>query len=138
MKKNHTLRAQIVATLLISVLSVGVTAGEHVVSITAPGGHSFGAYGNTNAVHAAANAIREIAKTLPDVIVSDFTGGATVNAIATDARFRVVLPDDDKETLEALRTAVARGVKRENDFRGVKPGDLTKGGTPAEVRWKLD
>ena len=28
-------------------------AGTHTVSISAPGGHSYGSYGNTNAVHAA-------------------------------------------------------------------------------------
>ena len=108
-------------------------AGTHTVSIAAPGGHSYGSYGNTNAVHAA---IREIARTVPEAVVSDFNGGATVNAIATDATFRVTVPDS-KDLRAQIEKAVETGVKRENDFRGVKAGDLAAGGTPAHVRYTI-
>lgn len=113
-------------------------AGTHTVSISAPGGHSYGSYGNTNAVHAAANAIREIEKALPEAVVSDFNGGSTVNAIATDAAFKVTIKNEDAAALEKLKKAIDAGVARENAFRGVKAGDLTASGAPAHVRWKMD
>ncbi len=113
-------------------------AGTHTVSIAAPGGHSYGSYGNTNAVHAAANAIREIEKALPEAVVSDFNGGSTVNAIATDAAFKVTIKNEDPAALEKLKKAIDAGVARENAFRGVKAGDLTASGAPAHVRWKMD
>ena len=113
-------------------------AGTHTVSISAPGGHSYGSYGNTNAVHAAANAIREIEKALPEAVVSDFNGGSTVNAIATDAAFKVTIKNEDAAALEKLKKAIDAGVARENAFRGVKAGDLTASGAPAHGRWKMD
>ena len=113
-------------------------AGTHTVSISAPGGHSYGSYGNTNAVHAAANAIREIEKALPEAVVSDFNGGSTVNAIATDAAFKVTIKNENAAALEKLKNAIDAGVARENAFRGVKAGDLTASGAPAHVRWKMD
>ncbi|MBM6704253.1 peptidase dimerization domain-containing protein [Sutterella massiliensis] len=113
-------------------------AGTHTVSISAPGGHSYGSYGNTNAVHAAANAIREIEKALPEAVVSDFNGGSTVNAIATDAAFKVTIKNEDAAALEKLKKAIDAGVARENAFRGVKAGDLTASGAPAHVRWKME
>ena len=113
-------------------------AGTHTVSISAPGGHSYGSYGNTNAVHAAANAIREIEKALPEAVVSDFNGGSTVNAIATDAAFKVTIKNEDAAALEKLKKAIDAGIARENAFRGVKAGDLTASGAPAHVRWKID
>lgn len=113
-------------------------AGTHTVSISAPGGHSYGSYGNTNAVHAAANAIREIEKALPEAFVSDFNGGSTVNAIATDAAFKVTIKNENAAALEKLKNAIDAGVARENAFRGVKAGDLTASGAPAHVRWKMD
>ena len=87
-------------------------------------------------MHVAANAIREIARTVPEAVVSDFNGGATVNAIATDATFRVTVPDG-KDLRAQIEKAVETGVKRENDFRGVKAGDLAAGGTPAHVRYTI-
>ncbi len=113
-------------------------AGTHTVSISAPGGHSYGSYGNTNAVHAAANAIREIEKALPEAVVSDFNGGSTVNAIATDAAFKLTIKNEDAAALEKLKKAIDAGIARENAFRGVKAGDLTASGAPAHVRWKMD
>lgn len=129
-------RNLLLAFALASVFAGGAMAQTYVVNIAAPGGHSFGSYGNTNAVHAAANAIREIARTVPEAVVSDFNGGATVNAIATDATFRVTVPDS-KNLRAQIEKAVETGVKRENDFRGVKAGDLAAGGTPAHVRYTI-
>ncbi len=70
-------RNLLLAFALASVFAGGAAAQTYVVNIAAPGGHSFGSYGNTNAVHAAANAIREIARTVPEAVVSDFNGALT-------------------------------------------------------------
>ena len=91
-------------------------AGTHTVSISAPGGHSYGSYGNTNAVHAAANAIREIEKALPEAVVSDFNGGSTVNAIATDAAFKVTIKNEDAAALEKLKKSDRRGRRTRKRF----------------------
>ncbi len=118
-------------------------SGVLTVDIQGPGGHSNGAYGNTNAVHAAARAIMEIEKVIPSqkqCVISGFNGGNSVNSIAADGHFKVSLKAKDDKELAALKQkvqqAVKKGVDSENAFRGVKPGDLT-GGVPAEVRFTI-
>lgn len=101
------------------------------VDVIGPGGHSNGDYGNVSAVHAAARAVLEIMKAAPDVMISNERGGVSVNAIAADAHFRVTLPqglapDALKAKAGAVKSAVDRGCTAENDFRGVKPGDVVK------------
>ena len=120
------------AFALASVFAGSAMAQTYVVNITAPGGHSFGSYGNTNAVHAAANAIREIARTVPEAVVSDFNGGATVNAIATDATFRVTVPDS-KDLRTQIEKAVETGVKREKRLPR-REGGRPCGGRHARAR----
>lgn len=102
------------------------------VDVIGPGGHSNGDYGNVSAVHAAARAVLEITKAAPDVMISNEHGGVSVNAIAADAHFRVTLPaglasDALKAKAETVKSSVERGCTAENDFRGVKPGDVVKG-----------
>ncbi len=118
-------------------------SGVLTVDIQGPGGHSNGAYGNTNAVHAAARAIMEIEKAIPSqkqCVISGFNGGNSVNSIAADGHFKVsLMAKDDKElaTLkQKVQEAVNKGVEAENAFRSVKPGDLT-GGVPAQVRYTI-
>ncbi len=118
-------------------------SGVMTVDIQGPGGHSSGAYGNTNAVHAAARAIMEIEKAIPSqaqCVVSNFTGGVSVNAIAADGHFKVALKAKDEKEMAALKQkvtdAVKKGVDAENAFRSVKPGQLT-GGVPSEVRFAI-
>lgn len=113
------------------------------VDIQGPGGHSNGAYGNTNAVHAGARAIMEIEKAIPSqkqCVVSGFSGGVSVNAIAADGHFKVSLNAKDEKEMAQLKqkveAAVKKGVDAENAFRSVKPGQLT-GGVPAEVRYTI-
>ena len=104
-----------------------------------PGGHSNGSYGNTNAVHAGSRAVLELEKALPCAVITDFKGGATVNAIAGDAAFKVntamcKTPEVDNKAL--IEKAIKAGVDKENAFRGVKAGDLVKG-FPAEIQFKI-
>jgi metal-dependent amidase/aminoacylase/carboxypeptidase family protein len=108
------------------------------VSFQGPGGHSNGNYGRTSAVHAAARAITRMAETMDasSYAVSGFEGGNSVNSIASDARFTVQLKGDATAGRAALTAAVDAGVKAENDFRGVKPGDET-GGVPAAISYTI-
>ena len=85
-------------------------------------------------MHAAARAALAIEKAVPDAVITDVKGGVSVNAIAGDASFKVVLPQGDVKTLtKEVTEAVKAGCGSENAFRGIKPGDLTNG-VPAEVR----
>lgn len=111
-----------------------LSAATLTVEILGPGGHSNGNYGRTNAVHAAARAALAIEKAVPDAVITDVKGGVSVNAIAGDASFKVVLPQGDVKTLtKEVTEAVKAGCGSENAFRGIKPGDLTNG-VPAGVR----
>ena len=65
------------------------------VDILGPGGHSNGDYGNVNAVHAAARAVMNLEKAVPDAVVSHINGGASVNAIAADAHFKIMITGKD-------------------------------------------
>ena len=114
-------------------------AASFEVFITGPGGHSNGNYGNTNAVHAASRAVLELEKAVPCVDISDFRGGATVNAIAADAFF-IVNADrcqgDSASVRKSIEEAVRSGCEKENNFRHVKEGDKVRG-FPADIKFSL-
>ena len=111
-----------------------LSAATLTVDIVGPGGHSNGNYGRTNAVHAAARAALAIEETVPGAVITDVKGGVSVNAIAGEASFKVVLPKGDVKALtQKVTDAVKVGCAAENAFRGVKTGDLTNG-VPADVR----
>ncbi len=143
------MKAKFLTTLAIAFV-VGLAAcspsevtGVMDVQIQGPGGHSNGAYGRTNALHAAARAIMEIEKALPDakgVTVTNLNGGNSVNSIAQDGNFRVTLKAKGEKALaemkDKVRAAVAAGVAAENAFRNAKEGDMT-GGVPAQVRFTI-
>lgn len=125
--------------MLASLLTAPLAVAESVtVSFQGPGGHSNGNYGRTSAVHAAARVITKMAETMDPAsyTVSGFGGGNSVNSIASDAVFKVDFKGDAGAGRQALTDAVAAGVQAENDFRGVKPGDLT-GGVPAAISYVI-
>jgi hypothetical protein len=107
-----------------------------------PGGHSSNNYGRTSALHAAGRTAINIQRTLPpgSYVMTDLTGGNSVNSIASDGliELRLVATSANAyQGLVALITMAAdAGVKAENDFRSVKPGDLTAG-APATIRYTL-
>lgn len=68
--------------------------------------------------------------------MSSFKGGATVNAIAADAAFLVNTDGCGANALETLTQAVKAGVDLENNFRGVKPGDMVRG-FPADIKFSI-
>jgi metal-dependent amidase/aminoacylase/carboxypeptidase family protein len=114
-------------------------SGALKVEFQGPGGHSSGAYGRVSALHAAARAVILIQKALPagSYVITNLTGGNSVNSIASDGliELRLTAPNAAayKEFIAAVTKAAAEGAAAENAFRGVKPGDLTSG-APATVR----
>lgn len=126
---------KLLAALVCAFAASAVSAATYEVFITGPGGHSNGSYG----VHAGSRAVLELEKALPCAVITDFKGGATVNAIAGDAAFKVntamcKTPEVDNKAL--IEKAIKAGVDKENAFRGVKAGDLVKG-FPAEIQFKI-
>ena len=104
------------------------------IKFEGPGGHSNGAYGRTNAVHAAARTIVKLRSAgLPAGSYKLLTlgGGNSVNSIASDGVIEVALNATDATALAALdsqvRAVAKAGADAENDFRSVKAGDLTSG-----------
>lgn len=130
---------KVLLTLALGLAASVASATLYEVAITGPGGHSNGSYGNTNAVHAGARAVLALEKLLPCADVSDFRGGASVNAIAADAHFVVDTAKcsmSKAKTKELVTKAVKAGADAENAFRGVKAGDLVKG-FPADITFQI-
>ena len=79
--------------------------GRLQVEFQGPGGHSNGAYGRTSAVHAAGRSLVKLkAAGLPAgaYAVTGLNGGNSVNSIASDARYTVVLTAADAASLQAI------------------------------------
>ena len=114
-------------------------SGNLRIEFQGPGGHSSGAYGRVNALHAAARAVILIQKALPagSYQITNLTGGNSVNSIASDGLIEMKLTAGNaaayKQLVAAVTKAAAEGAAAENAFRGVKAGDLTAG-APATVR----
>jgi metal-dependent amidase/aminoacylase/carboxypeptidase family protein len=114
-------------------------SGALKIEFQGPGGHSSGAYGRVSALHAAARAVILIQKALPatSYVITNLTGGNSVNSIASDGliELRLVARNaaEYQKLVEAVTKAAADGAAAENAFRGVKPGDLTAG-APATIR----
>ena len=115
---------QIAAAAAAGLLSASLGAQVLTVDITGPGGHSSGDYGRVNAVHAAARSIEAIRTAVPEAVVTDLNGGATVNSIAADAHSKVSVP---AEKAALVKEAVKKGCDAENAFRGVKEGESANG-----------
>jgi metal-dependent amidase/aminoacylase/carboxypeptidase family protein len=117
-------------------------SGNLRIEFQGPGGHSSGAYGRVNALHAAARAVILIQKALPagSYQITNLTGGNSVNSIASDGLIEMKLTAGNaaayKELVAAVTKAATEGAEAENKFRGVKAGDLTAG-APATVRAKV-
>lgn len=115
------------------------------VSFQGPGGHSNGAYGNTNAVHAAGRGIQKIidkttalSTTGVSNNITGYNGGNSVNSIASDASYVIQLYAPSDETLASYKAdiiaAINAGVDEENSFRNVIAGTTMTGGVPAWIR----
>jgi metal-dependent amidase/aminoacylase/carboxypeptidase family protein len=113
--------------------------GTVVVQFQGPGGHSSNNYGRTSALHAAGRAAILLQQSMPagSYVMTNLTGGNSVNSIASDGLIELKLTAADATAyndLVAKVTAAAKaGADAENAFRNVKAGDLTAGAR-ADIR----
>lgn len=130
---------------------VGVGSSRYRVTFKGPGGHSYGAFGLANPIHALGRAIATISDfEVPSEPKTTFNvgrigGGTSVNSIAFEAWAEVDMRSHDLASLERIevrfREAVDRALERENS-RGNgraklsvvkdKVGARPPGQTPAE------
>jgi tripeptide aminopeptidase len=125
-----TLKGQVDAFVSIDGTDHGITAvgvGSHRYRVTfkGPGGHSFGAFGLVNPVHALGRAVARIADlqvpSQPKVTfnVGRIGGGTSVNSIAADAWFEMDMRSSDAAALGSIdasfQKAVDEAVREENE-----------------------
>ena len=130
------------STILMSSSVFAQETGRKVINFQGPGGHSYNAYGVTSAVHAAARSIENIQASLPlgSYTLLNFNGGNSVNSIAFDGRYEIVLKAanaaDYAVLLANLTAAVKNGADAENAFRKVKAGDIVNGAR-VDIRYTI-
>ncbi len=136
---SDSLKGQIDAFISIdgtglSITDVGVGSYRYRAAFKGPGGHSFGAFGMANPIHAMGRAIAKIsdfdvpANPKTTFNVGRVGGGTSVNAIPFEAWMEVDMRSSDKASLDALNTrykaAIQAAVDEENR-RWKKDGQIT-------------
>jgi tripeptide aminopeptidase len=106
------------------ITNVGVGSHRYRVTFHGPGGHSFGAFGLVNPIHALGRAVAIIGDLdvprEPKVTfnVGRIGGGTSVNSIASEAWFEIDMRSSDNAALLAIdasiQEAVDRAVRNEN------------------------
>lgn len=106
------------------IVTVGVGSNRYRVTFRGPGGHSYGAFGMANPIHAMGRAIAKIADfEVPSDPKTTFNvgrvgGGTSVNAIASEAWIEVDLRSSGTQALNMLdmkfHAAVRAAVEEEN------------------------
>jgi acetylornithine deacetylase/succinyl-diaminopimelate desuccinylase-like protein len=109
----------------LGITSVGVGSHRYRVTVSGPGGHSYGAFGLANPIHALGRAIAAIADfEVPSSPRTTFNvgrigGGTSVNSIAFEAWAEVDMRSADRTALDTLdarfQTAVDAAVAAENE-----------------------
>jgi tripeptide aminopeptidase len=118
----------------LDVTNVGVGSRRYKVTFSGPGGHSYGAFGTANPIHALGRAVAAVSDlTVPSTPRTTFNvgrigGGTSVNAIPFEAWFEVDLRSADAAALAGLdarfKTLVDSAVMAEN-ARWNKPGQVS-------------
>ena len=131
-----------------SVVNTGVGSYRYRVTFTGPGGHSYGAFGIGNPIHAMGRAIDHISQIeVPEKPKTTYNvgrvgGGTSVNSVPFEAWFEFDERSADVESLDAVdakfKVAVQAGVDEENAFRkdkgkisvklesvGIRPAGIT-------------
>lgn len=102
----------------------GVGSRRLEVTLTGPGGHSWGDFGRPSAIHAAAKLVAQLdaiplpAEPKTTLNVGILTGGISVNTIAPDARMVIDMRSLDQDALERLVSEAERRIAaaRTNDI----------------------
>ena len=136
---NDSLKGQIDAFISIdgsglSITNVGVGSYRYRAAFKGPGGHSFGAFGMANPIHAMGRAIAKIsdfevsADPKTTFNVGRVGGGTSVNAIPFEGWMEVDMRSSDKASLEALNSkykAAVQSAVEEEDRRWKKNGQVS-------------
>jgi tripeptide aminopeptidase len=118
----------------LGITNVGVGSLRYRVAFKGPGGHSYGAFGMANPVHALGRAIGRIADLqVPRQPKTTFNvgrigGGTSVNAIAAEAWMEVDLRSSDRAALTALDAGFQKALdvaRDEENERWANRGRLT-------------
>ncbi|MDB5900749.1 MAG: hypothetical protein JWP22_228 [Ramlibacter sp.] len=143
MKKTIASLVCFAGLALASVSSFAQQSGTVLVEFQGPGGHSSSNYGRTSALHAAGRTVillRQSGMPAGSYVITNLTGGNSVNSIASDGLIEVRLSAADATAYQGLVTKVTAAAKAgadaENAFRNVKAGDLTAG-APATIRYSV-
>lgn len=107
-----------------------------------PGGHSNGAYGRTNALHAAGRAVEIItiagSPSGSVININTLYGGNSVNSIASGATLVIESCNATEAGAAAvaklIQDSVNKGVNAENAFRKVKSGETNEDGVRVDIR----
>jgi tripeptide aminopeptidase len=118
----------------LDVTNVGVGSRRYKVRFAGPGGHSYGAFGTANPIHALGRAVAAVSDlAVPATPRTTFNvgrigGGTSINAIPFEAWFEVDLRSADPAALSALdnrfKALVDHAVAAEN-ARWNKPGQVS-------------
>jgi acetylornithine deacetylase/succinyl-diaminopimelate desuccinylase-like protein len=118
----------------LGITNVGVGSNRYKVTFKGPGGHSYGAFGMVNPIHAMGRAIAKIdALDVPSTPKTTFNigrvgGGTSVNAIPFESWMEVDMRSSDPAALKALDArfqAALRQAVLEESRRWVNGGDVT-------------
>ena len=105
----------------LSFVSRAVGSNRYTVTYKGPGGHSYGAFGIPNPVHALGRAIAKISEVqVPTTPKTTFNvgvigGGTSVNSIAFEARMDIDMRSESVESLRALDATVRRALQEALD-----------------------
>ena len=105
----------------LNVVSRAVGSNRYRVTYKGPGGHSYGAFGIPNPIHALGRAIAKISdvQVPPDprttFNVGIIQGGTSVNSIAFEAAMDIDMRSESVEALRALDRTVRRGLQEALD-----------------------
>ncbi|MCG3088230.1 M20/M25/M40 family metallo-hydrolase [Sporosarcina cyprini] len=113
---------------------LGTGSKRYEVTYEGPGGHSFGAFGTANPIHALGKAIAKIstlsvpAEPKTTYNVGIIHGGTSINTISETATMFVDMRSNSQEELQKLESTVLRMIQQaadeENAFRG-KSNEIT-------------
>ena len=112
---NEELKSQVTHFISIDGAGLGVTTGavgskRYRVTFSGPGGHSYGAFGIANPIHAVGRLIAKISEFQTPVepkttfSVGMIRGGTSVNSIAAEASFDIDMRSSDPDELGKLDT----------------------------------
>jgi tripeptide aminopeptidase len=105
----------------LSFVSRAVGSNRYTVTYKGPGGHSYGAFGIPNPIHALGRAIAKVSEVqVPTTPKTTFNvgvigGGTSVNSIAFEAKMDIDMRSESSEALRALDATVRRALQEALD-----------------------